>query len=69
MTVDHPFLFAITDTATGLPLFLGQVTDPRPADPARRGGRRARSRSRTDTRTGLPSKPNSSRSRRSTNRR
>jgi len=28
MTVDHPFLFAITDTATGLPLFLGQVTDP-----------------------------------------
>ncbi len=28
MIVDHPFLFAITDTATGLPLFLGQVTDP-----------------------------------------
>ena len=30
MTVDRPFLFAITDTATGLPLFLGQVS--RPAD-------------------------------------
>lgn len=29
VTVDHPFLFAITDTATGLPLFLGQVTVPR----------------------------------------
>jgi serpin B len=28
LTVDHPFLFAITDTATGLPLFFGQVTDP-----------------------------------------
>ncbi|MGH3157431.1 MAG: serpin family protein [Streptosporangiaceae bacterium] len=28
LTVDHPFLFAITDTATGLPLFLGQVTRP-----------------------------------------
>ena len=28
MTVDRPFLFAITDTATGLPLFLGQVTRP-----------------------------------------
>jgi serpin B len=28
VTVDHPFLFAITDTATGLPLFLGQVTRP-----------------------------------------
>jgi serpin B len=27
-TVDRPFLFAITDTATGLPLFLGQVTRP-----------------------------------------
>jgi serine protease inhibitor len=26
--VDRPFLFAITDTATGLPLFLGQVTRP-----------------------------------------
>jgi serpin B len=26
MTVDHPFLFAITDTATDLPLFLGQVS-------------------------------------------
>jgi len=31
VTVDHPFLFAITDTATGLPLFLGQVTRPRQA--------------------------------------
>jgi serpin B len=31
MVVDHPFLFAITDTATGLPLFLGQVTRPREA--------------------------------------
>ena len=29
VTVDHPFLFAITDTATALPLFLGQVTRPR----------------------------------------
>jgi serpin B len=29
MTVDHPFLFAITDTSTGLLLFLGQVTRPR----------------------------------------
>jgi serpin B len=29
LTVDHPFLFAITDTATGLPLFLGQVTRPK----------------------------------------
>ena len=28
VTVDHPFLFAITDTGTGLPLFLGRVTDP-----------------------------------------
>ena len=27
-TVDRPFLFAIADTATGLPLFLGQVTRP-----------------------------------------
>jgi serpin B len=29
VTVDHPFLFAITDTATGAPLFLGRVADPR----------------------------------------
>jgi serpin B len=28
MTVDHPFLYAITDTSTGLPVFLGQVTRP-----------------------------------------
>ena len=28
VTVDHPFLFAITDTKTGTPLFLGRVTDP-----------------------------------------
>jgi serpin B len=28
MTVDHPFLFAITDTPTGLLLFLGRVTRP-----------------------------------------
>ncbi len=28
MIVDRPFLFAITDTVTGLPLFLGQVTRP-----------------------------------------
>jgi serpin B len=28
MVADHPFLFAITDRTTGLPLFLGQVTDP-----------------------------------------
>ncbi|HVV18916.1 MAG TPA: serpin family protein [Pseudonocardiaceae bacterium] len=26
--VDHPFLFVITDTHTGAPLFLGRVTDP-----------------------------------------
>jgi serpin B len=26
--VDRPFLFAITDTKSGLPLFLGRVTDP-----------------------------------------
>lgn len=30
LTVDRPFLFAITDTGTGLPLFLGRVTEPRP---------------------------------------
>ena len=28
MVVDRPFLFAIIDTPTGLPLFLGQVTSP-----------------------------------------
>jgi serpin B len=28
VTIDHPFLFVITDTATGAPLFLGEVTDP-----------------------------------------
>jgi serpin B len=28
VTVDRPFLFAITDTDTGEPLFLGQVTNP-----------------------------------------
>ena len=28
LTVDRPFLFAIFDTGTGLPLFLGQVTRP-----------------------------------------
>ncbi len=28
MIVDRPFLFAIIDTPTGLPLFLGQVTNP-----------------------------------------
>lgn len=28
VTVDHPFLFAISDTRTGTPLFLGQVSDP-----------------------------------------
>jgi serine protease inhibitor len=28
MTVDHPFLFAITDTSTGLLLFLGRVIRP-----------------------------------------
>lgn len=28
MTVDRPFLFAIVDTASGLPLFLGQVVRP-----------------------------------------
>lgn len=30
VTVDRPFLFAITDTGTGLPLFLGRVTEPPP---------------------------------------
>jgi serpin B len=29
MVVDRPFLFAIIETSTGLPLFLGQVTHPR----------------------------------------
>jgi serpin B len=28
VTVDHPFLFAITDTKSGTPLFLGRVADP-----------------------------------------
>jgi serpin B len=28
VTVDRPFLFAITDAATGLPLFLGRVANP-----------------------------------------
>jgi serpin B len=28
VTVDRPFLFAITDQATGAPLFLGRVVDP-----------------------------------------
>jgi serine protease inhibitor len=28
MTVDRPFLFAIIETGTGLPLFLGQVSHP-----------------------------------------
>ena len=28
VTVDRPFLFAIIDTAAGLPLFLGRVADP-----------------------------------------
>jgi serpin B len=28
VTVDRPFLFAVVDTASGLPLFLGQITDP-----------------------------------------
>jgi serine protease inhibitor len=27
--IDRPFLFAIIHTATGLPLFLGQVSHPR----------------------------------------
>ncbi len=26
--VNHPFLFVITDTADGAPLFLGQIGDP-----------------------------------------
>jgi serpin B len=30
MVVDRPFLFAILDSATGLPLFLGQVSHPVP---------------------------------------
>jgi serpin B len=28
LTVDRPFAFAIVHTATGVPLFLGQVADP-----------------------------------------
>ncbi len=28
MVVDRPFMFAITDSRSGLPLFLGRVTDP-----------------------------------------
>ena len=28
MTVDRPFLFAITELGSGWPLFLGRVTDP-----------------------------------------
>ena len=28
MIVDRPFLFAIIDTATSLPVFLGQVSHP-----------------------------------------
>ncbi|WP_173128445.1 serpin family protein [Kibdelosporangium persicum] len=28
VTVDRPFLFVITDTATGAPLFLGRINDP-----------------------------------------
>jgi serpin B len=28
VTVDRPFVFAITDSATGLPLFVGRITDP-----------------------------------------
>src|SRR5271165_232717 len=37
MVVDRPFLFAIIDTATSLPLFLGQVSHPgTPGTPERR---------------------------------
>jgi serpin B len=28
MVTDRPFLFAIIDTATGLPVFFGQVSHP-----------------------------------------
>jgi serine protease inhibitor len=28
MIVDRPFRFALTDLRSGLPLFLGRVTDP-----------------------------------------
>lgn len=28
ITVDRPFFYAIHDTTTGAPLFLGQITDP-----------------------------------------
>jgi serine protease inhibitor len=31
MVVDRPFLFAIIDSATGLPVFMGQVSHPRSA--------------------------------------
>jgi serpin B len=40
VTVDRPFLFAIVDAPSGLPLFLGQVTDP--ARAGRGDGRAAR---------------------------
>jgi serpin B len=33
MTVDRPFLFAIVDTGTGLPLFLGQLSRPTVTSP------------------------------------
>ena len=42
MVVDRPFLFAIIDAATGLPLFLGQVSRPGPADLAPADGRMER---------------------------
>jgi serpin B len=32
VTVDRPFLFVITDTATGAPLFLGRINDPTAVD-------------------------------------
>lgn len=32
VTVDRPFLFVITDTATGAPLFLGRIADPTSRD-------------------------------------
>jgi serine protease inhibitor len=41
MTVDRPFLFAIVDTTTWLPLFLGQVSRPQGDDKPQSTARRS----------------------------